>query len=279
MNANNLGRLAMCVVLALGGVCAGQDDSGVLRGPKVPDGVSRTLVHQGMTGGFQRVEGRPEAAAVLLLGLDADRQRVVESIVQQHAFNVAMLLVDEIDTVKEMSDAVIAEDRERSQELLAGLWSKADPEHRRDLLMPALSKVLTADESAQATRLLDEYWDAWISWELRGARQFEGDALAEARKKTQERLAFSLFQQEVREGYEVTLQRYRQAMDAMYEAVQPTDEQRGAMRNVVIEHIRATRLEATPDQRRAAMHEIYQLLDDERKELLFDYLLRQVVRD
>lgn len=279
MNARAIRRLAACVVLGFGGACAAQDESDVLRGPKVPGEVARTLVHQGMAGGFERVEGRPEAAAVLLLKLDSDRQRAVESIVHQHAMSVAMLLVDEIDTVKEMSDAVIAQDRDKSQELLRRLWTSVDPEHQRDLLLPALSKVLTLDEQAAARRMLDEYWTAWISWELRNSRELEGDALEAARRKTQDRLVLQLFQEEVRAGYDVTLQRYRQALDAMYEAVSPTPDQREAMRGVVIDHVRATRLEATPEQRRESMHRIYQLLDEERREKLFDYLLRQVVKD
>ena len=61
--------------------------------------------------------------------------------------------------------------------------------------------------------------------------------------------------------------------------VEPTEEQREAIRSVVIEHIKATRLEASPQQRRDAMHEIYRLLDDDRKQKLYDYLLRIVVPD
>ncbi|RMH12893.1 MAG: hypothetical protein D6695_05565 [Planctomycetota bacterium] len=278
MNTGTLHRAVALLILTLvSAPSIAQDAADVLRGPDVRDETAHSLVQQSMTGGFQRIDGRPEAAALRLMALDPERMRLVDEAIADHALAVAMLLVDQIDLVRQMSDAIRADDPQSAQQAMRTLWTTFDPEHRRDPLMHRLASFLTPEEQAEAQRLLDEYWDAWISWELRNTHDMQPEALADARAKTQQRLALELFQQEVREGYELTLRRYQQALEGIYAAVEPTDEQRAQIRSLVIEHIRTTRLEATPEQRRAAMHRIYELLDTQRRQKLFDYLLRQVV--
>jgi hypothetical protein len=145
-----------------------------------------------------------------------------------------------------------------------------DPTGARDPLIESLVAVLTDDQRAELRRLVDEYWEAWIA-----AAGAEG----EAREDTVRRLTSQLFREEAREAYEVSLRRYHDAMRAIYDAVEPTPEQRAAIRATVIEHIKATRLDATPAQRREAMLRIYRLLDDERQERLFAYMARIVIAD
>ena len=57
------------------------------------------------------------------------------------------------------------------------------------------------------------------------------------------------------------------------------EKQRQAIRIIIIEHIKRTRLNATPGQRRSTNLEIYRMLDDERKEKLFEYMTRFVIPD
>jgi hypothetical protein len=59
-------------------------------------------------------------------------------------------------------------------------------------------------------------------------------------------------------------------MRRMYEIVEPTKEQREAIRAIVIEYIRETRLNPTPEQRREAARRIYQILDEEDRVKLFE---------
>ncbi len=247
----------------------------LLRGPSVPDEVSRTLVQRGMTRGFVPVEGRPEIAAVRLLDLDEAASARVGEAVNERTVRLATLLVDRIDVVREITDAVLVDqDADRVRELQLALWDEIDEGRPRDPLLDAMGDALTPDQIVEAGALLDEYWGAWIDWELRNRAGLEGDRLAEARRRTRERLGFALFQAELREAYDVSLRRYREAMEAIYNAVDPTDEQRAAIRSLVIQHIKDTRLEATIEQRRAAMRRIYDLLDPERQGKLFDYMLR-----
>jgi len=234
-----------------------------------------------MTGQFERVEGRPEAAAVQLLDLDETARRAAARIIDERNQAVGMLLVDRIDAVREITDATLGGERARAQELLQRLWAEFEPGAPRSPLREDLVELLGEAQRAELDRLLDEYWTAWASWASRGEAR-EGETNAERARRlerTMERLAFQLFQEEARAGYELTLRRYRDVLDALYEAVEPTEAQREAIRGVVIDHVRATRLKATPAERRAAMHEVYRLLDDDRRIKLFDYILRVAVPD
>ena len=76
---------------------------------------------------------------------------------------------------------------------------------------------------------------------------------ARVRQQVESQLSLQYFQQEIRVGYEATLRRYRNAMEGIYNAVDPTEEQRAAMREILVDHIRTTQLAATPEQRRCRL--------------------------
>lgn len=268
-----------CLTLSMGVFAQEQEPGDALRGPEVPDRTKRTIVHHTMTGTFQQVEGRPEAAAVEALELDETTRAAAAAIVEQRSVDVALLLVREIDRVKLISDAVVAQEGERSRALLVELWEHFEPGRPHAPLATSFAELLDETQTAELHRLIEEYWDAWIDWELRDAGEIQPDALAGVVEETRARLAFQLFQQEVGEGYEATLRRYRDAMEGIYNAVEPTEEQREAMREILIDHIRATQLTPTPEERRASMIRMYRVLDEERRERLYEYLLRQVVPD
>lgn len=259
--------LAGCVF-----VQAGQPDA-PLRGPRVPDREVRTLVRYTMEGGFQRIEGRPEVAAVALLDLDAPTRERAAAVGTDRGIALGLALVDHIDTVKEITDAIGAGERERATELLRGVWRELDGEPpARDPLLKPLGEVLTPEQHAEVTRLVEEYWGAWMRSEAGG----RAPVTPEERAALEDRLAFTLFSEEIREAYERTLQPYRQRLEALYAALEPTDEQRQAIRTVFIDFIRRTRLAPTPQDRRAAVREIYDLLDEDRRGKLFDLVVRQL---
>jgi len=274
-----IAKRALALVLLLTQLAAAQPHTGSLRGPDVPDTARRTLIHRSMTGDFQRVEGRPEAAALQLLDLDEQTRQRATEVLDARDMAVAMLLVEEIDAVKVISDATIAEDRQLVNQLMHELWESFDPETSRSPLLAPLAEVLPPAQHAELTGIVDEYWDALVAWQIRDQPNDDPTQTAELRERTERRLAYEMFAAEVGTGYNATLLRYRQAMDALYEAVQPTDEQREQMRTILIDHIRETQLRPTPEQRRATNRRIYDLLDEERRGLMFDYLLLRVVPD
>jgi hypothetical protein len=277
MNAKSLVVLAACFAMAAATLA--QDADSPLRGPSVSAHAKRTLVHFNMSGEFERIAGRPEAAAVQLLNLDEPTAQRAAEVFAERDMAVAMLLVDEIDLVREVSDAIIAGESERARELQLELWSVFEPDTPSSPLLEPLAEVLSGDQLAEVAQLTGEYWEALIDWQTRNRKETEPDRVAELRARVEHQLAFGLFQQEVRIGYEATLRRYRDAMEGIYTAVEPTDEQRERLREILVEHIRTTKLSATPTQRRASTRKMYDALDEERRGKFFDYLLGQIVPD
>ena len=270
----NMIRTAASLVLFCNIASAQPADA--LRGPDVPDDRITTLVHKTMTGRLERLRVRPEIAAIQALHLDvatADRAR---EIIYERTHAITMMLVDDIELIGEMTEKNRDGDEDAARALFNKLWEGFDPGTPRSPLFGPLSGVLGDEKMATLRGLVDEYWDAWIDWQLRNNKNREKPAI---RKRAEQRLAMQLFEREVREAFDASLKRYQQALDGIYAAVDPTDDQRAQIREIVIDHIKATRLRATPADRRAANMTIYRLLDDDRKELLFGYMSAIVIPD
>jgi hypothetical protein len=248
-----------------------------LRGPEVPDTRTRTLVKKTMTGRLERLQVRPEVAALQELDLDEQTAEAAREIVDERSFAVTMMLVDELDRIKEMTDKRTAGDREGAQAIFDEMWNAFEPDAPRSPLIEPLKAVLDDEQSAALRTLVDEYWESLIDWELRNNEKRQQNP--EVRKRVERRQSLRLFQREVQEGYEASLRRYQQAIDAVADAVEPTPEQRHEIPMIIIEHIKRTRLNATPEQRRATNLEIYRMLDKDRKEKLFEYMTRIVIPD
>ena len=268
----------IAVSLVLSSACFAQPtDTDTLRGPEVPDTRTRTLVRKTMTGRLERLQVRPEVAALQQLDLDTETAEAAREIVDGRTFGVTMMLVDELDRIKEMTDKRLAGDGDGARVIFDEMWRAHDPDETRSPLVVPLKTVLDDDQMETLTTLVDEYWDAWIDWELRNNEKRRANP--EVRQRVERRLALGLFQREVQEGYEASLRRYQQAIDSVAEAVEPTPEQRERIRMIIIEHIKATRLQATPVERRATNLKIYRMLDEDRKEKLFEYMTRFVIPD
>lgn len=245
----------------------------VLKGPAVPDNVARTLIVRDARGNFRRVEGRPEEAAIVVLGLEGKTREKAVKICNDRANAIGMLLAEHVDLVKEATDAQIAGKTADVAKTYARLREFYEPAPVRDPLAKGMSELLKPTQRAELDRLLNEYWAAAVDWELRNAKE-KGP---EARAKAEERLVFQIFQDEVRLAYERVLKPYRDRLEGVYAALEPTPEQRAQIRDVVLDLIREGKLKPTPEQRRAAMTRIYATLDEERKAKLFDLIVRQVV--
>jgi hypothetical protein len=244
----------------------------VLGGPVVPDQVARTLVQFDGRGQFVRLEGRPEEAAVALLGLDSERRERTRQATLPRRTALGLLLVDNIDLVKQITDAIRAGDADTARNMARELYDRFDPAHSRDPLLGPLAEILTPAEQTDLARLVGEYWKAWIDWELRSA----ADRSDEAHRQTEQRLTFELFQQEIRAAYEWTLRPYHDRLETIYRVADPTPEQRAAIRGIVIDYIRETRLEPTPEQRQQAAKRLYMALDEGARIKLFELLLSQL---
>jgi len=246
------------------------EDPPLLGGPEISQAQLRSLVQQGMTQGFVRIEGRPELAAARLLDLDTDTLEQIRKIEEDRGIGVVMMLIDRIDDLRKMTDATTAGDTAKAQQILRSLWEDYDQDTTLLPVLKRMEEVLTKEQFAETTRLAEEYTHAWTQSE----KQKD-----ESQEQTQQRLAFTLFQQEIQEAYQASLRTTQQALQGIYDAVDPTPKQHEQIRTIVIEHVKRTRLNPESHERRETMREIYDMLDEKRRGMLFDYAMRIVVPD
>lgn len=234
------------------------NDQPLLAGPQVRDSAADTLVQRDMQGRFQRLDARPEEAALTRMVLDPEQRERARAVIGDRAASLRRHLVDNIDLIRESTDAIRAGDQATARRLARDLYDSFDPAHERDPLLAPLAAVLSPDEHTELTRLVDEYWDSWIDAELRASP-------GQPREQVRDRLILEQFQSELTTAYRYTLQPFQQKLDAIYAAVEPTPEQRAAIRAAVIEYIRDGRLQPTADQRAILARTIYQALDEPRR--------------
>lgn len=249
---------------------AAQPESQPLSGPNIPESRLKSLVQTGMTRGFVRIEGRPEIAATSLLDLDDETKQSIRTVEQDRDSSIVFFLVDHLDELRTMTDANASGNTEQARGIMHDWWSEFDENRSTLPLLDTLATVLTPGELEDVTRYAQEYMAAWIDSAARNG---------ETPEDTSNRLMLQLFQEEIARAYEASLRQTQQALQGIYDAVEPTPEQREGIRTIVIEHVKRTRLNAEPADRRLAMRKIYDLLDADRQARLFDYAMRIVVPD
>lgn len=272
---NMLRPTAIALLLAFSPLAHAQP-ADTLRGPQVERDQLDTIVITDMSGNFIPVEERPELVAFARVCDDPEDLARAREMGTSRVFDLAELLVDEIDTVRTITDAISEGNNTYAQTLLAQLRLRHDPDMLRDPLRAELEPMLEATQRERFDRILDEYWDAWIAANTPESEQdMQGRPRTQAvHQRIENRLNNELFQRDIANAYEYSLRRYRDAMQAMYDAIQPTPEQRAWIRNRVIQHIKDTRLNPTLEQREALMLEIYDMLDEDRQTKLFLYMTR-----
>ncbi len=272
---NMLRPTAIALLLAFSPLAHAQP-ADTLRGPQVERDQLDTIVITDMSGNFIPVEERPELVAFARVCDDPEDLARAREVGTSRVFDLAELLVDEIDTVRTITDAIAEGNTTYAQTLLAQLRLRHDPDMLRDPLRAELEPMLEATQRERFDRILDEYWDAWIAANTPESEQdMQGRPRTQAvHQRIENRLNNELFQRDIANAYEYSLRRYRDAMQAMYDAIQPTPEQRAWIRNRVIQHIKDTRLNPTLEQREALMLEIYDMLDEDRQTKLFLYMTR-----
>jgi len=272
---NMLRPTAIALLLAFSPLAHAQP-ADTLRGPQVERDQLDTIVITDMSGNFIPVEERPELVAFARVCDDPEDLARAREMGTSRVFDLAELLVDEIDTVRTITDAIAEGNTTYAQTLLAQLRLRHDPDMLRDPLRAELEPMLEDDQRERFDRILDEYWDAWIAANTPESEQdMQGRPRTQAvHQRIENRLNNELFQRDIANAYEYSLRRYRDAMQAMYDAIQPTPEQRAWIRNRVIQHIKDTRLNPTLEQREALMLEIYDMLDEDRQTKLFLYMTR-----
>lgn len=252
----------------------------LLRGPTVPETITRpSLVDRAFTGQMSVLQGRPEVAAVDLLDIPPPLKARAAALERDHTRALALRLVDEIDLVREITDLNASRKYREARERARELQRRIDPDLDPVPLMPAIVDLAGEQHRPEIERIVAEYHEALIDRRLNAANNPERAGDPARRERIRRDLVEQAFLRDLRSAYDLSLRHYREVLDAVTAAVEPTDQQQQAIRTLVLDHIRATRLEATPDQRRATMRAIYDLLDPDRKARLFDYVVRTALPD
>ena len=233
-------------------------DVDAMAGPKVDDPASRTLVRTDMQNRFQRLDVRPEEAALQLLAMDPSRRVKAREIILARADALRTHLAINIDLVKEWTDAQIAKDSAAIQKFAKELYDRFEPTNPRDPLLAPLASVLTSDEQTQIKRLVDEYWEAWIASEQKASPKSTPEEIAQ-------RLIARTFNAEVAKAYDSALRPHKQKLDAIITATEPTADQIAALRAAFINYIRASLLHPTDQDKTALATAIYNALDEPRR--------------
>jgi len=239
----------------------------LLRGPDVPQTTARTLVAFDAQGRLVQLDTRPEIAALALLDdLDPVQREAARAAVAERNAALSAFVLDNLDAVRDAADAQAAGKRDRATELSRELYRRFDPERARDPLLEAVRTFVSTEQAAEVQRLVDEYWTARLDRELRNAK----DKSDKARRTTQQRIMLGAFQNELRAAYDRTLRPYRQKIDTINRIAEPTPEQRDAIRTIIIDFVRETRLQPTSQQQQEMARKVYQTLDDQQRVKLFE---------
>ncbi|MEM9167509.1 MAG: hypothetical protein AAGB48_10875, partial [Planctomycetota bacterium] len=118
-------RTALAAALLVGRTIA--QDQAPLAGPEVQPGETRSLVNESMTAGFVRLENRPEIAVIELLDLDEQAAGRARRLAEDRTVRLTTLLVDEIDTLRRITDHTTAGDSTAAHNEMLELWDALDP--------------------------------------------------------------------------------------------------------------------------------------------------------
>lgn len=245
-----------------------------LKGPSVSTDTQNSLGTTDMSGRFTPVEGRPEIAAFMLVNKDPNDLAMARELDSQRMFDLTIFLVDEIDTVRAITDAINIGNATKAQLLLAGMRQQFEPELLRDPIASELEEMLDQEQTIEFRRILDTYWHQWAQSQHPDRKIKPGTAAA---AKAEHTLSHKLFEQDIKLAYDTSLKRYRDTTDAIVTAIAPTTEQQAQIRDLIIEHIKETRLKATITQREDLMLEIYELLDDDRRVKFFRFMTNAAI--
>ncbi len=184
------------------------------------------------------LEVRPEDAGVDQLGLDMDQRVKARAVIAKREADLRAHVVDSIDRLKEITDATKAGDKDAAYRLTRQMYESFDPEHVRDPLMAPLAAVLTDSQTAELKRLMDEYWVATIEAQVRAAPRQERTAI-------EQRLIYEQYQRELQRTFQHSLVPMQQRLEAIYQAVEPTPEQRARAIYGALDEERRIKLVAT----------------------------------
>jgi hypothetical protein len=269
LHASALAAVLTVAGLAAGAGLHGPGDGDVLRGPTVRQREKpSTLVKRDMNGQLERLEMRPEQAALDLLGLTVEQRKDADAVLAKRYVSVTALLRENWELFQKLLTARQAGAKaEEIRPLIRQFRPIAAP-----LLNPGLEEqvagALPEEKRAEFKRIVDEY-KAVIAAEpppgAGGGPEMSGRAPSGA-----ERIEVNLLLREMARSLKGIVDERREHMDAFLKAIDATPEQEAKIRELTRAAAESSRKngaigEPSREERSATWRKIMDVLTPEQR--------------
>lgn len=275
-----------------------------LAGPSVDAAATPTLVKRDFEGKLERIEMRPEFAAIELIPLKPEERGRVDEVLARRAADVQRVTMDNHELFLKLQGARQGGDRREMMTLMRDFRDVAEP-----LLKPSLFNqirdVLPADQRAEYARLVDEYLAALAvepdpmgsMWTRRGQRRgIGGDAAREAAGTpapdtdsrmgdgpkegartgppsgmiARRRVEMNLLIREMARGFGEMVEERRENTDELLKAINATDEQEAKIRAIIRDGGETAALKLSAEQKTERFRKIMAELTPAQRRALMD---------
>lgn len=244
-------------------------DASVLSGPNVRDRSAESLVSTTMEGRFNRLNVRPEQAAIEKLALDTAQRERARQVLEERSEAMRRLLLDNLDRIEVSEELLKPNDQSAVRKLASELYAERDESGGllRDPLLEPLAGAIGKDLEVQLKAMVDEYWEAVIEEELRSASK------GKTREQATQRLMIESFRREVVSAYDATFRPLQRKLDNIVTTVAATPEQRVLIRSAMIAQVREARFMPNPEQKASLARAIHDVLDESQRLKLIESAL------
>jgi hypothetical protein len=260
--------------------------SDILAGPKVSEGPERpSLVKVDFAGQLERLDTRPEAAAISLLNLSAEERAKVDRFFTERTASVTAALYENMDAFLELQAVRQSGDLAEARPQLRRFRQSVAP-----LLNPPLAEQVAAHlpESArdEFSRLVNEYKQALQEADTadrdRAINSPESDRMSQRRQRARvgsmadARYELSQLMREMARSLSTIVDERRAQTEQLLVAIDATPEQRGQITTILRESAEQTsdsdRNDRRTPERAEAMTRIFALLTPDQRRKLREYL-------
>lgn len=242
-----------------------------LAGPRVAarEGQRPTIVRRDFNGVIERPDATPAEAALDLITLDDDSRKAVRDVLARRAAGLDAFVRENLELLGQISNANQSGDRAESLRLLAEAAPKLRPTLGRAPLEEQLAQVLPEPKARELRHLVREYRNAVRNEAVTKARA-QGETLTPAQATIRESL--SELGQEIRRAYERQFLGRQAELDRVLAMLNLQPAQETRIRNLITEHVQATKGNPTQAQRLQLFTRIAAELDrEQRATLLREY--------
>lgn len=278
-----------------------------LAGPAVGAGETPSLVKRDFEGKLERIETRPETAAIELITLTPEQRELVNDVLRRRSADVQRVLDDNLEMFLQLQAARQGGDRQEMMTLMRDFRVVAEP-----LLKPSLFNqirdVLPQDQRAEFARLVDEYIEALAAEPdpmggmgmQRGQRRgIGGDAARDAKGEpvpdpdtdtrlgdgpkegkrngpptgapARRRVEMNLLIREMARDFGDMVEERREHTDELLKVIGATEEQEAKIRAIIRENGDTASLKPTAEQRSERFQKILKELTPEQRRALMDW--------